>query len=129
MALSYSVSGLFKLTSPSWVEGTAITQALNWLWARDWFLVDLLLMLPDGFRAGITWFTLFLELLYAPLCLSSMGRKLAWLAMVGIHINLLLLLDLADLSVGVLFMHFFVFDYRWLDQSRQALNSPDLHVE
>ena len=119
MALSYSVSGLFKLLSPSWVEGTAITQALDWMWSRDWFYVDFFLALPDIFRRCIAWFALFLELLYAPMCISRFGRKICWFAMVGMHINLLLLLDLVDLTIGVLFMHFFVFDCSWFGENQQ----------
>ena len=38
MAVGYSYSGIVKLASPSWVDGTAITHLLNNPLARDWFL-------------------------------------------------------------------------------------------
>jgi hypothetical protein len=114
LALSYSVSGFFKFAGPSWFDGSAIAQTLQWVWARDWWYPQLLLNGPPWLLKGITWATLLLETFFLPLCLFRSGRVLAWSGMVLLHLYILLLLDLADLTLGVLLAHLFIFDPQWL---------------
>jgi len=110
LALGYSVSGLFKLVSPSWIDGHAIKDSINWIWSRDYAYTKFYLSLPDYLMNFVTWGSLLAELLFLPLSIFKFARPIMWLALSLMQINILLLLDIMDLTLGVLIFHFFVFD-------------------
>lgn len=114
MAVGYGYSGLTKLVSPSWIDGTAVAHVLDNPLARDTALRAWLTALPDALLKLATWGTLALELAFAPLALSRRARPWIWGAMVGLHLSLLVLIDFADLTLGMLLLHAFTFDPRWL---------------
>jgi predicted DCC family thiol-disulfide oxidoreductase YuxK len=114
MALGYSYSGVTKLVSPSWIDGSALKRVLENPLARPHALRDALLVLPDVLARIATWGALALELLFAPLALSRRVRPWLWLAMVGMHLSLITLLDFADLTMGMLMLHLFTFDPAWI---------------
>ncbi len=114
MAAGYSFSGYTKLISPSWIDGTAVSYVLSNPLARPWVLPDLVLMLPDIVRRGMTWFVLGLELFYLPLALFRRVRPWIWVAMVAMHLGLILMIDFADLTFGMLMLHLFTFDPAWV---------------
>jgi predicted DCC family thiol-disulfide oxidoreductase YuxK len=114
MAVGYSLSGWHKLQSPSWADGTAMLHLLNNPLARDNFVRELMLQLPMSIIKLKTWGVLALETLFAPLCIWGFTRKWTWLAMVGMHLGILTVVSFADLTVGVLMVHLFTFDERWL---------------
>lgn len=114
MALAYSYSGYTKLVSPSWVDGTALRHVLENPMARPSLLRDGLLAMPDGFLQVKTWSALAFELLFAPLAFFRKLRPWVWLAMLGMHFGLLTLIDFADLSLGMIFLHWFTFNPAWM---------------
>ncbi len=114
MSLGYSYSGYTKLISPSWVDGTALGMVIANPLARSGFLQDLFLSLPPILLALATWAGLGLELLFAPLALFRRIRPFIWLAMVLMHLTLIALIDFADLSFGMVMLHFFTFDPKWV---------------
>jgi predicted DCC family thiol-disulfide oxidoreductase YuxK len=114
MALGYSYSGLTKLASPSWLDGTALERVLANPLARPGLVRDLLASLPGGLLRLATWSALLLELLFAPLALLRRARPWLWLALLGLHLALVLLIDFADLSLGMVMLHLFTFDPAWL---------------
>jgi hypothetical protein len=114
MAVGYTFSGLVKLQSPSWVDGSAFLHLLENPLARPGFFRDLLLKVGSGAHAGLTWGILALEILFAPLCLFRAGRMFVWIAMVCAHIGILLVVSFADLSLGMVMIHLFTFDPSWL---------------
>jgi hypothetical protein len=114
MAIGYAFSGVVKLGSPSWVDGTALWHVLQNPLARDSRLRDLVICMPPWAFRVMTWQTLALELLFLPLALWRRTRPLVWLAMVGMHIAIVAVLSFADLSAGMLMLHLFTFDSRWL---------------
>ena len=114
VATGYMFSGLTKLESLSWQDGSAIARLLENPLARAWPLRETVLALPAGFLKLLTWGSLALELLFLPLCLHPLTRKWAWLAMTGMHLSILLLIDFADLTFGMLMIHAFTLDPRWL---------------
>ena len=127
-ALSYSVSGVGKLWSPSWIDGSALSLVLEGALVRPTGLADLLASLPPRILQAGTWIFLGLEVLVAPLCLTSWGRKLAWSAMVVVHLVMLVLVDITSVSLGMLVFHAFTFDARWLRwraASREATREPE----
>jgi len=120
MALGYTYSGYCKLISPSWMDGTALRQVLSNPLARDTVVRTTLLALPALWLKAATWAALFLELAFAPLALLRRLRPYLWLAMAGLHLGLLVLVNFSDLTLGMLMLHFFTFDPAWVPSPRPA---------
>lgn len=113
LMVGYSYSALTKLASPSWVDGSALGFVLDNPLARPNALRELLLAAP-GPLVVASYATLALELLAAPLSLSRRLRPFLWLALTGMHLGILTLVDFADLTGGMLIAHAFAFDPAWL---------------
>lgn len=120
MSLAYTYSGYTKLVSPSWIDGSALSRVLSNPLARDTFLRSFLLSLPAWVLKAGTWSALGLELSFAPLALFRRLRPLIWLAMVGLHLGLMLLVNFADLTAGMLILHLFTFDPAWVPSPQPA---------
>jgi predicted DCC family thiol-disulfide oxidoreductase YuxK len=119
MAAGYTYSGVCKLGSPSWLDGSALAHVLANPLARPTALRELVLALPPGLLRVATWGVLALECGFAPLALLRRTRPWVWSAMLLAHVGITLLIDFADLSFGMLLLHGFTFDPRWL-QARGA---------
>lgn len=117
MAAGYSFSGWAKLSSPSWIDGTALWHVAQNPLARPGLVRDLLLHLPDVCLQCLTWGCLAAELLFLPLSIHRVTRATAWTALVLMHAGILLVMDFADLSIGMLMIHLFTFDRTWIPQS------------
>lgn len=113
-AITYSASGLVKLSHPLWREGTALQFILSGPDAHIWWLQSILLMLPLWLIKFLTWATLGMEILCAPLCIWNYTRRIAWFGLTLMHLGILLVLPLFDLTATILIFHMFVFDSRWL---------------
>lgn len=120
MAVSYSYSGLTKLSSPSWLDGSAIREVLLNPLSRDSVLVSWLLEHGSWLLKPLTWGALLLELLFAPLALSRRLRPWLWLAMIGMHVGLMSLIRFADLSLAMVLFHLLTFDPGWIAPNRRA---------
>ena len=114
MSLAYTYSGVLKLLSPSWVDGTALSHLLQNPLVRPNKLRDLLLVLPPFMLKGMTWGALALEVSFAFLTPFKRIRPWIWLLMVSMHVGLLWMIDFADLTLGMLMVHFFTFDPLWI---------------
>jgi predicted DCC family thiol-disulfide oxidoreductase YuxK len=114
LALSYSYSGYTKLLSPSWVAGDTVTYVLNNPLARDHALRNFFLSMPDWVLRGLTWTILYVELLFAPLVLSSRLRPILWGLMLWVQFGFLFLLNFADLTFPMLLYHLLTFDPGWI---------------
>ncbi len=114
MAVGYTFSGLTKLPSVSWIDGSAMSHLIENPLARPGFIRDLMLSLPDGFLMFMTWSVLAIEVLFVPLALWSRSRPWLWLSMVLMHIGIVAVVDFADLSIGMLMLHAFTFDPTWI---------------
>jgi predicted DCC family thiol-disulfide oxidoreductase YuxK len=114
MAMGYTYSGVTKLVSPSWLDGTAVARVLENPLARPGPLRAAILSLPDGLLRLGTWATLALELLFAPLALSRRLRPWIWTIALAMHVGLIALIDFADLSLGMVMLHLFTFDPAWV---------------
>ena len=118
LAAGYSYSGWTKLVSPSWRDGTAFERVLENPLARTGWLNELLLALPDGVLKLATWGAIGLELAFLPLAFSRRARPWIWSALLAMHVGLILLIDFADLSFGMLVVHLFTFDPAWVPGRR-----------
>lgn len=114
LAVGYTFSGVVKCFSPSWLDGTAMLHVVNNPLARPGIFRDAFLALPLWAIKLSTWGSLALEVSFVLLCLHRKTRLWAWLITSGMHLGILLLIDFADLSFGMLMFHLFVFDPRWL---------------
>lgn len=114
MAVGYTISGVDKFQSPSWYDGSAIFHLLENPLARDWWLREFLLSLPQEVLKINTWAVLGLEMIFLPLAIIKYTRKWVWLAMIFMHLGILMIVDFADLTLGMLMIHWFTFDSRWL---------------
>jgi predicted DCC family thiol-disulfide oxidoreductase YuxK len=114
MALGYSYSGYTKLISPSWRDGTALAYVLENPLARPGMVRDWLLALPADVLRIATWAALVAELSFAPLALVRRLRPWIWAAMLLMHLSLIVVLDFADLSLGMVMLHLFTFDPAWV---------------
>ena len=126
LAVGYSWSGLAKLGSPSWLDGSALERLLatNPL-VRPTPLRDALLALPGPLLQAATWGALALEIGFAPLALVRRLRPWLWCAMVGMHLSLLALLDFADLTLGMVMVHLFAWPFAWPAARRGAAVTTD----
>ncbi|MEL7237585.1 MAG: hypothetical protein AAGK78_01890 [Planctomycetota bacterium] len=124
LAVGYTYSGLWKLASPSWRDGSAIFHVLHNPLARPWPTREWLLALPGIVLTAMTYAALAAEILFAPLALSRRIRPLLWAAATAGHVTVLILLDFADLTLGVLLVHAYVFEPAWL-QGRWFSRSND----
>jgi len=118
MSVSYSISGFDKFNSPSWRDGNAIIHLLNNPLARDWSLRTFFLSFPDWLLHIMTWSILFIEIAFLPLAIWNKTRKWIWLLMILMHIGILFIVDFADLTLGMLMIHWFTFDADWLKPAR-----------
>lgn len=114
LAVGYGYSGVTKLVSPSWLDGTAIARVLENPLARPGFLREALLGLPEVLLRLMTWGALALELAFAPLALFRRLRPLVWGALLAMHLGLIVLIDFADLSLGMVLVHLFTLDPAWI---------------
>ncbi len=114
MALGYSYSGYTKLISPSWLDGTALARVLDNPLARPGPVREALLALPDAVLRPSTWAALALELGFAPLALVRRLRPWLWGTMLAMHLGLIVVIDFADLSLGMVMLHLFTFDPAWI---------------
>lgn len=114
LALTYSYSGYTKLLSPSWVSGDTVNIVLNNPLARDHLLNAFVLSMPEAVLTLLTWFILYVELLFAPLALFKSLRPWLWTAMLFVQFGFLIFLDFADLTIPMLLFHLLTFDSRWL---------------
>ncbi len=114
MALSYTYSGYYKLFSVSWIDGTAIGWLLENPLARDTWIRTLLLSQPSWMGRMATWGGLALEVGFVLFLFFRSVRPLAWLLMLLMHINLIVLVNFADLSFGMVILHLFTFNPDWV---------------
>lgn len=103
----YTFSGVFKMQSPSWQDGSALLHVAQNPLARDYFLREWFLQMPVGMIHGLTWFALIGEIIALPLALFPRIRWIPWVWMVMMHLGILSLVSFADLTVGMLMMHAF----------------------
>ena len=120
MAAGYSTSGWIKLSSPSWIDGTAFLHLLENPLARPGFARDALLSLPTWGHAAFTWAALAIEIAFLPMCFFRAGRLIVWTAIVAMHLGILVTVEFADLSFGMVMIHLFTFDARWFPPRQDA---------
>ena len=123
MAYGYTISGIHKLYSPSWIDSSALYHVMNSPLARDNFIRDFMISLPLEFLKVMTWSALFLEVTFIPLGCFIHTRKWFWIAHLFLHAGVLTLINFIDFMVGVFMIHIFTYDPDWfaLCENRQKV--------
>lgn len=114
LMVGYTYSGITKLVSLSWVDGTAFRYLLENPLARQTPIRTALLEGPEILLKAATFGALGLEIAAGFLFWFRKMRPWLWVALVALHFGLIILVDFADLTLGMLFIHFFTFDPAWL---------------
>jgi predicted DCC family thiol-disulfide oxidoreductase YuxK len=114
MAAGYSFSGVTKLVSPSWIDGTALLRVLESPLARPTFLREMMLSLPQVVLQLLAWSLLTFEVLFLPLALIRKLRPLLWCGMLAMHFGILAFVAFADLTLGMVMLHLFTFSPAWV---------------
>ena len=126
MGLGYTISGIDKIVKcPSWLDGSALRHILNSPLSRDNFLRDFLLNSPEIVLKLATWTSLALEISFLPLGMFYHTRLYFWLAYIGFHLGIIALINFTDLTLGVISIHLFTFDPRWLPKKWAKLMKLD----
>lgn len=123
MSLSYTISGIDKMQAPSWLDGSAISHLVNNPLARDWWLREVVAAFPGWVTLTMTYVILSIEVLFAPIALFGQARKWIWIAAVLMHFGILLLVDFADLTVGMLMIHLITVDLKWFPRLQVFINN------
>ncbi len=126
LALGYTFSGVVKLSSPSWINGETIRLLLDNPLARTGLMRDLMLRLPDLALKSITWISLAAEVSFIFLSFNRRTRLIAWLLMIGIHLGIVMVIDFADLTLGMLMIHWFTLDPEWFDPPAHLRNKKNI---
>ena len=112
--LGYSYSGIVKCYSPSWADGSAIYKVLTSSIARNNFFANfIILYTPKTVWRLLTYFVLAIEVLNFPLGLFPSTRKWIWIFTFFLHVGILVLMDLTEISVGMLVVHMFLINQNW----------------
>lgn len=114
LGVSYSVSGLIKLSTPEWTDGRALGMFLSNSLHRHGVIWSVFNGLPPTMIAVGTWAGLAAELLAGPLAISRWTRPLAWVGLVVMHLIILSTMRTTMLSLGALLPFAFAFDVGWL---------------
>jgi predicted DCC family thiol-disulfide oxidoreductase YuxK len=114
LAIGYAYSGATKLGNPSWIDGSALLQALSDSLSGRTLLGELVLLLPPSLISLTTWSVLALEISFVPLAILRRARPWLWLALLGMQLFLITLGHFADSSAGMLMLHFLAFDPAWV---------------
>lgn len=103
--VAYSYSGWTKLVSPAWQAGDAVGWLLAGPLGLDHPLARAVAALPPALLALATWGTVALELLAAPLACVPRLRPALWWAILALHVGLVALVDLRDISLAMIAVH------------------------
>lgn len=113
LAAGYGLAGADKLASPGWRGGEALASAVGLPYARE-LSAQLLLALPRSLQRAATWTGLAVELCFPLLAMFRRTRPIAWLSGALLQLALLGMFAFPGLTLGMLLMHAFAFDSRWL---------------
>ncbi|MEZ4237713.1 MAG: hypothetical protein R3F59_16505 [Myxococcota bacterium] len=117
LGAAYTYSGITKLWSASWLDGSALHHVLDNPLARPGLLRTWLLGAPVLTTAA-SFAALGVELVALPLACWPRARPWLWLALLGLQVGLLVLVDFADLTLGMVVVQLLVFDPSWLSGAR-----------
>lgn len=118
MFFLYLPSGMHKLYSPSWIEGHAIHLMMEFPLARANDIQQLILN-NRAIAKIANDYTIYSEILFGILVFSSKTRPFAWLLTFILHVSILSVISFEFITLSVLMMHIFTFDWKWIVHDKQ----------
>jgi hypothetical protein len=129
LSLSYLYSGIRKFLSPSWAAGEALDLIFQSPISTPW-ADTMRALIPSLMLKFITCITVYLQMGFIILSLfGPWGRLIAWSSLLAIHLTVLVTLDLRQVTLGMLVVHAFLFDVRWLSLFRGKVASNVFHQD
>lgn len=125
IGISYTASGVHKLQCESWLNGTALRYVLTGPLAYQNNLIVQIILSNDYLVKAMTYGSLFLELSALFLGTFNRLRPGYWLMFMGFHIGILLTVNFADLTLGMMIPHLFTFDASWCNLTRHFVEKYD----
>nr|WP_294905750.1 HTTM domain-containing protein [uncultured Lacibacter sp.] len=116
--LGYFFSGIDKLYSASWIDGTAVKKIMFGplgLSSNDFILGSA----PNLFFTFLNWFVIIAEITCLPLALFKQTRKWSWIITTLLQIGILLTLSISTIVYGMLAIHILLFDKSWFEGKMQ----------
>lgn len=119
LGVGYTGTGISKLLSPSWWNGSALRIIYESTIAYDWWLKNFLFE-HLWITKLQTWFIAGVQALTLPMMAFQKTRMIVWFLLTFLFvIPALFFLDLADVLMGMLLYHFFIFDSEWFKPREQ----------
>ncbi len=113
LAVSYSYSGLSKLGTAAWLDGTATRDAMGLAGSARGWIFEARRAVPDWVFALSTWSSLAIELSAVVVVLFRRVRAGFWAASVAMHLGILLTMSIEEVSLGMLIYHLVLLDSAW----------------
>ena len=109
--LSYTVSGLDKLSNDHWVTGEALSYIARSPETSAGY-PELILWLPDCALRLLTWGALTLEILALPMTIFKHTRRVIWAGLLGMHLGIMITMGFYDLTGGILCFYLLLMEPR-----------------
>lgn len=113
-ALAYSVSGLFKLMTPSWQSGAFMSHFLIHHLSRFDFSSLVTIPFIQAALVLLTYMALATELLALPMVFNRYTRLISFILITGMQIVILILADVSQISLAMLVFNIYLFEPKWL---------------
>ena len=120
VGLAYSYSGYTKLMSSTWISGDALLYDLDTVLARSGSFKDLVAQAPPWVWMAATWAALGAELLFLPLSIFRRPRIVIWALLLLMHLLVLCLFDILDISIAMVIVHLYLMDPGWIAPARSG---------
>jgi len=115
VGLAYTYAGYTKFDTPRWWEGGATIAILKSYHGYLWFQ-SLLDLIPPGLFLLLDRSFLLAEFLALPGYLIPQVRMATWFITGFMHVPILLMMNVPQISLGMLLIHFFIFDENWIQE-------------
>ncbi|MBK7889869.1 MAG: hypothetical protein IPJ84_03200 [Bdellovibrionales bacterium] len=111
---TYTMSGLYKLSSEFWRTGLAVGIILNSYVGRAGSINEMICQMP-WLTYLMTWSVVFFETVAFVFFFKKAWRWALWLATALMHASIGVLTTMSDLSMSVLLFHLFLLDPKWIE--------------
>jgi len=120
-AYFYAASSKFRGNDPAWVDGTAMYYVFVTDNARLAWYGRAFDKIPKFFFIPISYGALAMQMLSLVFMYFRKSRPWWWLVSTATHVGLLFFVNLGQLTFGMIFFHFFLFDSRWIEAVKRRL--------
>lgn len=120
LGIGYSVSGIDKLHATGWWNGDAMYFLLHGGLTNNNLLVTMLQAAPDWAVSGMTWYAAWGMAIALPGLLWKRTRFVTWLLVTSMFVAMAITLDLAQVTIGMLVFHLFIFDREWIPAKKKV---------